>query len=135
MGILPDELKRLKEIKEMGYFRFVAIFTWTYQEDDMASKRLLQWSKDGFTKVGIDWKTTRGYLLTGARTVIVIGHAASPAALQAFSSLITMNTAIQATYYHALETNELPEVGSYISRVLGTKTEVGKPFKMSRGKE
>jgi hypothetical protein len=46
MGILPDELKRLKEIKEMGYFRFVAIFTWTYQEDDMASKRLLQWSKD-----------------------------------------------------------------------------------------
>jgi hypothetical protein len=120
----------VKGLTRMGYFRFAAIFTWTYQEDEVVSKRLLQWSKEGFEKVGIKWEFTQGYLLTGARTVIVIGYAASPAALQAFSSLITLNTGIQATYYHALETNELPEVGSYIANVLGTKAEKGQPFKM-----
>ena len=134
MGMVYDN-DTIMALRKKGYFRFVAIFTWTYQEDDVVSKRLLQWSKKAFTNVGINWETTQGYYLTGARTVLVIGYAESPAALQAFSSLITMNTGIQATYYHALETNELEQVAFYISRVLGTKAKVGQPFKMKRENE
>jgi len=122
-------------LRKQGYFRFVAIFTWTYQEDAVVRSRLLQFSKEKFTKVGINWETTQGYYLTGARTVLVIGYVKSPAALQAFCSLVVMNTAIQATFYHAIETNELEEVGSWIAEVLGVKPEVGQPFKMKRANE
>ncbi len=101
--------KTYEDLKKAGFYRFVAIFTWTYQDDDVAFKRLLQYSFDRFNAVGIDAATTQGYYLTGARTVIVIGHVKSPIALQNFCSSIIRNTPIQATFYHAVETGEIQD--------------------------
>jgi hypothetical protein len=99
----------IKELKDGGFYRFVAIFTWTGQDDDVAFKRLLQYSFDRFNASGIHAKTTQGYYLTGARTVIVIGHVDSPIHLQHFCSSIIRNTPIQANFYHAVETSEIQD--------------------------
>jgi hypothetical protein len=125
----------IEALRNRGYFRFVAIFTCTHQEDNEVRTRLLQFSKEAFTKVGIPWETSQGYYLTGARTVLVIGYVKSPAALQAFCSLVIMNTAIQGTFYHAMETNELGEVGLLIADVLGAEAKVGQPFNMRGANE
>ncbi len=99
-----------------GYFRFVAMFTWPPQEDKVARERFRQLLDrvdqldELLAGTGILPGQSQAYILTGARTVLIIGYTNSGPGLYSFCSSIMFNTAIQANIYHAVEANELKKV-------------------------
>ena len=115
-ALLPELREKLEQLREKGYYPFVAIFTWTHQEDLVALDRFqnaLRWFEKYQAKEklpGIDPQTAQTYYLTGARTFVIIGYTNSPRELQSFCSSIIFNTAIQANFHHAVEAHELEEV-------------------------
>ena len=104
MALTLDELKKLRE---KGYYPFVAIFKWTYQEDQEMKDRLGK-GMDYYYGGGIHRDYTFNYYCTGARTLVIIGHTNSNKDLQRFSSRFILDTPIQAEIYHAVDVKELP---------------------------
>ncbi len=88
------------------YFRFVAIFTWTHQEDELAAKRFLPYIQS-FEGTGIHQETAVCLYLTGERTVIFSGYSNSATGLQRLCSGIIFNTPIQGRFYHAVDAVEI----------------------------
>lgn len=96
-----------------GYYRFVAMVKWEYGQDAEARKKLYSifaknlplWEKDL-----IDRDSIRGYILTGERTMIIIGQTKSAAALQGFCASVSFESAMQVKFYHAAEVHELTEI-------------------------
>lgn len=110
MGGLRDERDSVKDLRKQGYYRFVAMFTWTGQDDTVALQRLSPYIGHNFPpEMGIDRETAQFYYLTGARTVLVIAYASSGLGLQRFSSSVTFGTDIKANIYHAVEGWEVAE--------------------------
>jgi hypothetical protein len=105
MALPVDDLIKLRE---EGYYPFVAIFTWTYQEDKEMMKRLGK-GMDYYYGRGIHRDYTFNYYCTGARKLVVIGHTNSNKDLQRFSSRFILGTPIQAEIYHAVDVKELPD--------------------------
>lgn len=106
MPIIADKLKE-------GYYRFVAIVKWEYGQDTEARKKLytifgknLPLWKRGL----IDRDSIRSYILTGERTMIIIGRTKSAAALQGFCASLSFESAMQVKFYHAAEVHELTEI-------------------------
>ncbi|MBI4963820.1 MAG: hypothetical protein HY913_11140 [Desulfomonile tiedjei] len=96
--------------RQEGAYRFVAIFNWTYQEDEIALKRFQPYFSHSFEGTGIDAATAVCLYLTGARTVIFSGFTTSAQGLQRFCSSIVFGTAIEVSFYHAVDANEISQV-------------------------
>lgn len=96
-----------KKLRE-NYFRFVAMFTWENTEDIEAVKKFLNL----FDKLpeGIDFDSFDGYYMTGHRTIVFIGQAASAMAVQRFTSAITFNSAMKGKVSLAVEVHELRDI-------------------------
>lgn len=94
----------VSDLTKQGYYRFVAIFTWTGQDDRVAIERFRPYiGHQLFSEVGIDPDTAQVYYLTGARTTLVIGYTNSSRGLKQFYSSICFDTGIEAIFYHAVE--------------------------------
>ncbi len=133
-----------KELVE-GKYRFIAVVTWTGQDDKIAAERFSKWFQmiddpqnpgnqipEILKNTGIDYKTAQGYYLTAARTFMLIGYIQSqitlakdpnsdkkieiggPTGLQRFCARMINGTAIQANFYHAVDTEELQNVFQYL---------------------
>lgn len=110
MGYPEMMRSAVEKLKEKGYYRFVAMFTWAGQDDTVALQRLSPYIGHKFPpQMGIDPETAQFYYFTGARTVLVIGYTNSGAGLQRFSSSVTFGTDIKANIYHAVEGWEVAE--------------------------
>jgi hypothetical protein len=101
-------LEVLKKLREQGYYPFIAIFKWTY-EQDLDMKNRLGKGMDYYYGKGIHRDYTFNYYCTGARKLVVIGHTNSNKDLQSFSSKFILETPIQAEIYHAVDIKELPD--------------------------
>ena len=90
------------------YFRFVAMFTWENTEDLEAAKKF----RNLFDKLpeGIDFESFEGYYMTGHRTIIFIGQAASAISVQRFTSAITFGSAMKGKVSLAMEIHELRDI-------------------------
>ncbi len=108
MGVPKDE----KDLIQGAYYRFIAIFTWTFQDDEVARERFKKWSDfDGLLeKTDIVPKHTRAYSLIGERTLIVIGLAKNMHGLHQYCSEITFKTGIEARFYSAVDIDELKDL-------------------------
>jgi len=107
MGVPQDE----KDLIQGAYYRFVAMFTWTSQEDEIAREQFKKWLDfDSLLKeTEIVPKHTRAYSLIGARTVVVIGLAKNMHGLHRYCSAITFKTGIEAEFYCAVDADELKD--------------------------
>ena len=104
MGVQKMTRDAVKGLRKEGYYRFVAIFTWTGQEDKVVLERFKPYIGHNFpAEMGIDPETAQFYYLTGARTEVVIGYTNSGMGLAKFSASITYGTDIKANIYHAVE--------------------------------
>jgi hypothetical protein len=110
-------LARVEDIlqKDLGYYRFVAIFTWPPEADEVARQRfgqfLGQYNKTFFEQSEQSLEETdvipqSAYSLTGARTVLVIGITKSAPGLYSFCSSIIFNANIHVNFYHAMDYDE-----------------------------
>ena len=97
-------------LRDKGYYPFVAMFSWSYQDDLIAVDRLKQYLGTSYPDTGIDSETAQAYYLTGARTYLLIGYTNSPIGLQRLCSSVIFNTPIQANIYHAVEAHQLLSV-------------------------
>jgi hypothetical protein len=110
MGIMAMARDTVKGLSKDGYYRFVAIFTWTGQDDKVALERLSPFiGHEKLSEMGIDPETAQFYYLTGARTELVIGYTSSALALKKFHSAVCFGTNIEAKFYHAVEGYEAAE--------------------------
>jgi hypothetical protein len=110
MGIMAMARDTVKGLSKDGYYRFVAIFTWTGQDDKVALERLSPFiGHEKLSEMGIDPETYQTYYLTGARTELCIGYVKSPMGLSKFSASVTYGTDIKANIYHAVEGWEIAE--------------------------
>jgi hypothetical protein len=94
-----------------GHSRFLAVFTWTHQEDEVAKKKF-QKGAALYNGTGIDEKTAQAYYCTGARTMVVIGYVDDSLGygIEKFCSKVIFGTAIQVNVYYAVESHELEKV-------------------------
>jgi hypothetical protein len=108
MGVPQDE----RDLLVGAYYRFVAIFTWTSQEDEVAREQFKKWLDfDNLLKeTEIVPKHTRAYSLIGARTLMVIGLAKNMQGLHRYCSEITFKTGIEAKFYCAVDVDELKDL-------------------------
>ena len=110
MGVQRRERDAVYGLMKGGHYRFVAIFTWSGQEDKVAVERLRPYIGHKFPeKMGIESDTAQFYYLTGARTVLVIGYTKSGIGLQQFCSSIIFGTDIKVSVHHAVEGYEAAE--------------------------
>jgi|WetSurMetagenome_2_1015567.scaffolds.fasta_scaffold399329_1 hypothetical protein len=95
-----------------GCSRFLAVFTWTHQEDQTAKKKFELGTTALFKGTDIDASTAQAYYCTGARTMVVIGYvkACNHCGIEKFCSRVIFGTPIQANVYYAVESNELGNV-------------------------
>ncbi len=94
----------VSDLKKQGYYRFVAIFTWTGEEDKVVLERFTPYIGHNFPpEMGIDSTTAQFYYLTGSRTELVIGYTNSAAGLERFCASIYYGTDIKIKVYHAVE--------------------------------
>ena len=110
MGIMAMARDTVKGLSKDGYYRFVAIFTWTGQEDKVVLERLKPYIGHNLPpEMGIDPETFQTYYLTGERTHLAIGYAKSALGLQKFTASVGYGTNIQVKVYHAVEGWEMAE--------------------------
>ncbi|MEW6112077.1 MAG: hypothetical protein AB1664_08095 [Thermodesulfobacteriota bacterium] len=99
-------LQALESLREEGYYPFVAIFRWTYHEDQMMKEKL-GLGMDYYFGEEIHRDYTTSYYCTGARTIVVTGFTKSNLALQRYSAAFILDTPIEANFYHAVDVKEL----------------------------
>jgi hypothetical protein len=110
MGVQKIARDSVRGLSKEGYYRFVAIFTWTGQDDKVALERLSPFiGHKLLSEMGIDPETYQTYYLTGARTELCIGYTNSAAGLKRFHSAVCFGTNIEAKFYHAVEGYEAAE--------------------------
>ncbi len=101
---IPEVQQTVKNLLEQGYYRFVAMFTWTGKDDEVALERLKPFvGHQILSQMDIDPDTYQTYYLTGARTQLCIGYTKSAAGLRKFHSSVCFGTGIEAEFYHAVE--------------------------------
>jgi len=91
-----------------NHFRFVATFTWEHTEDDTAAEKLLSVITD--VPDGIDKETFQGFYLTGQRTMIFFGQAASAESVQRLSGKVSRKNAVKGKISLAVHVNEFVEM-------------------------
>ena len=110
MGAAAILVPHVKKLRQKGHYPFVAIFTWTGQDDRVAIERFRPYiGHELFAEVGIDPDSVQVYYLTGERTTLVIGYTNSAKGLKQFYSSICFGKGIAAKFYHAVEGYEASE--------------------------